>query len=82
MNQTAKKITVNELSIVSLEISDNALIAHISDGRVISIPLAWFSSLSNASKEELHNFEISPGGYGVHWPDLDEDISIKSFVNP
>ena len=82
MDSVARKISNNELSIMSLEISETSLTAHISDGRVISIPLAWFSRLANSSKEQLKNFEISPSGYGIHWPELDEDISIKSFINP
>jgi hypothetical protein len=47
----------------------------------VSIPLTWFPLLSNASEVQRRNFKISPGGYGIHWPDLDEDISIKSFIN-
>jgi len=82
MSSTARKIFIEELSILSLDILDDALTAHISDGRVVSIPLAWFARLATASEAELQNFEISPSGYGIHWPDLDEDISIKSFINP
>ncbi len=80
MNQTAK--VLEELSISEIEISEDLLIAKISDGRVVSIPIAWFTRLADADIKQLSNFEISPSGYGVHWPDLDEDISIKSFINP
>jgi len=55
--------------------------AEISDGRIISIPMSWFPRLAGANRDQLKNFEISPAGYGIHWPDLDEDISIKSFVS-
>ena len=72
----------NPLSILSLKVSQAELTAYISDGRTISVPLSWFSRLSNASPEKLQNFQLSPGGYGIHWPELDEDISIHSFVNP
>jgi len=54
--------------------------ATISDGRIVSIPIAWFERLRSAPEKHLNNFEISPSGYGIHWPDLDEDISIKAFV--
>ena len=82
MAPSVQKINIEELSILSLKISSNELIATISDGRIISIPIAWFSTLANASIEKLRKFEISPSGYGIYWPDLDEDISIRSFLNP
>ena len=81
MNSTARKMTVNDLAIIDIQISDDMLIADINDGRRVSIPLTWFPLLSNANEDQRRNFKISPGGYGIHWPDLDEDISIKSFIN-
>lgn len=51
----------------------------LDDGREVSMPTAWFASLASATLEQLENMEISPAGYGIHWPDLDEDISIKAF---
>ncbi|PIR23273.1 MAG: hypothetical protein COV44_03590 [Deltaproteobacteria bacterium CG11_big_fil_rev_8_21_14_0_20_45_16] len=80
MNQTAKKI--EELSIVSLTVDEDSLTATISDGRRVSIPVAWFPRLESATLDQLKHFEISPSGYGIHWPDVDEDISIKAFINP
>ncbi len=79
---TAKDLSIQELSIITLEVSEDELTAKISDGRIVTIPIAWFSRLENASLSDLQNFEISPSGYGVHWPAMDEDISIKSFINP
>lgn len=76
-----KILSAEELSITKLKIESDMLIATISDGRVVSIPIVWFSRLRNASQDQLNNFEISPSGYGIHWPDMDEDISIKSFLN-
>jgi hypothetical protein len=67
-------------AIVHLEISDDRLTAQMSDGREVSIPIAWFNTLATATQEELRHFEISPAGYGIHWPDLDEDISVKAFL--
>ena len=78
----AKKIlSSEELSIMKLIIEGDMLVATISDGRIVSIPIVWFSRLRNANKSQLNQFEISPSGYGIHWPELDEDISIKSFLN-
>ena len=80
MSQALKKPTAEELAILSLTIGIDNITAGISDGRIISIPIAWFPRLSNATESELKNFEISPTGYGIHWPDVDEDISIKAFL--
>ncbi len=67
-------------AIIGLEIGEDVVTAKLSDGRTISIPVAWFQRLEQANKKQLLNYEISPSGYGVHWPELDEDISIKAFV--
>lgn len=80
MKQMAKKISNNELSIKSIRVDSDKITAEISDGRSVAIPTLWFPKLSKASQKELSNYKISPAGYGIHWPDLDEDISIKSFV--
>lgn len=81
MAQTIQRNS-SKLHIVSLKIGRAELIASISDGRVISVPLSWFERLAKAPVEKLNHFEISPSGYGVHFPDLDEDISIKAFIDP
>ena len=81
MNQTAKKTNMGELSILKISVGEKKITAEISDGRTVSIPIAWFPRLIGGTKEQLGNFEISPAGYGIHWPDLDEDISIKSFIS-
>jgi len=65
---------------LGLKISQTELVANISDGRTISIPISWFDCLANAPMEKLNRFELSPGGYGIHFPELDEDISIKAFI--
>jgi Protein of unknown function (DUF2442) len=56
--------------------ADNMWVA-LSDGRTLGIPLAWFPRLQDATPEQLENFELSP--YGLHWEDLDEDISIAGL---
>ena len=50
------------------------------DGRTISVPLAWYPRLLHASKEQLSNWKIAGGGYGIHWPDLDEDLSTEGLL--
>jgi hypothetical protein len=50
----------------------------LSDGRTLGVPLAWFPRLQDASPEQLENCELSP--YGLHWEDLDEDISVAGLL--
>ena len=68
-------------TIVDVSVSPDQLTAKLSDGREVSVPLAWFSHLLNATPAQRGRFEISPGGYGIHWPDIDEDISVKAFLD-
>lgn len=80
MSNLAYNVDLDDLSILKIEVTEFLLTASMSDGRIISIPVAWFESLRNASTKQLKNFEISPSGYGVHWPEVDEDISVKTFL--
>lgn len=50
------------------------------DSRVISVPLDWFPRLKKASPAERENCRLIGGGIGIHWPDLDEDISVKALL--
>ncbi len=79
MSLAVKKVN-NLPAIIQVSVSDDKISANMSDGREVSIPIAWFSRLMNATTAQRTKFEISPGGYGIHWPDLDEDISIKAFL--
>lgn len=80
MNTLARKIKYYP-AITGLKVRKDAIVASMSDGREISVPIAWFPKLTQATREQIKNFEISPGGYGIHWPDIDEDISVKAFFN-
>jgi hypothetical protein len=50
------------------------------DGRTITVPLAWFPRLRHASPDQRRNWTISAAGYGIHWPDLDEDLSTEGLL--
>ena len=52
----------------------------LKDGRTISVPLVWFPRLLNASAEQRNNWKIAGGGYGIHWPELDEDLSTEGLL--
>jgi hypothetical protein len=70
----------SEPLIREVEVTDEEIIAHLVDGRTISVPLAWSWRLSEATPEQRANFEIIGSGQGVHWPDVDEDISARGML--
>jgi hypothetical protein len=51
------------------------------DGRTISVPLAWYPRLSEGTPDQRTHWEICGGGYGIHWPELDEDLSIEGMLH-
>jgi hypothetical protein len=53
----------------------------LADGRSVSIPLAWFPRLLHATKARRANFQLLGGGAGIHWPDLDEDLSVDGLLS-
>ncbi len=56
------------------------LSTELMDGRAIAVPLAWFPRLANATPEQRLRWEIAGGGYGIHWPDIDEDLSTEGML--
>ena len=60
--------------------TDDELVVVLADGRSIATPLAWFPRLLHASSAARANFEILGDGQGIHWPDLDEDISVEGLL--
>ena len=65
----------------SVKVTDEAIIAHLVDGRTISVPLWWSWRLSDATASQRNNFEFIGDGIGIHWPDIDEDISVNGMLN-
>jgi hypothetical protein len=66
--------------VVGLEIDDDTLSVSLMDGRTISVPLAWYPRLLDATKVQRENWKIAGGGYGLHWPDIDEDLSTEGLL--
>ena len=60
--------------------SEEALSVDLADGRTITVPLAWFPRLAYGTPKERANWRLIGGGVGIHWPDLDEDISVESLL--
>ena len=66
--------------IVHVTVTDDTLAADLEDGRSIAVPIGWYPRLSYATPAERQHFEISGAGYGIHWPDLDEDIGVEGML--
>jgi hypothetical protein len=66
--------------IIAMRVTDDSITAELADGRSISVPVAWSWRLSEATPEQRNNFEIIGSGLGVHWPDIDEDISATGML--
>ncbi|MGB6854392.1 MAG: DUF2442 domain-containing protein [Thermoanaerobaculia bacterium] len=64
----------------NVSFTDDCLVVDLLDGRSISVPLTWYPRLLAASPEERANWRISAGGFGIHWPDLDEDLSTEGLL--
>lgn len=58
----------------------DALSVALMDGRTIAVPLVWYPKLLHGSVEQRNNWKIAGGGYGIHWPDLDEDLSTEGLL--
>jgi hypothetical protein len=64
----------------SVEFTEEMMQVTLTDGRMLSVPLVWFPVLSQATPEQRAHFEIGAGGRGLHWPDLDEDLSVAGLM--
>src|SRR5438874_13696059 len=72
----------SEAIAVEVACTDDALSVTLSDGRELSVPLAWFPRLLAATPTQRAKWEFIGGGIGIHWPAIDEDISIASLLQP
>ena len=64
----------------AVEITDDTLTVSLMDGRVISVPLVWYPRLLNATTRQRQNWQLAGAGYGIHWPDVDEDLSTEGLL--
>jgi Protein of unknown function (DUF2442) len=68
---------LKEASVQNVSVSDDALVADLADGRTISVPLAWLPRLAHGTQAERGNWRLIGGREGIHWPDLNEDVSVQ-----
>ena len=64
----------------SVETTEDLLTVWLMDGRIISVPLVWYPRLFNATREQKNRWQVIGGGYGIHWPDIDEDLSTEGLL--
>jgi len=65
---------------VSISFTESKMMLFMEDGREIAFPLEWFPKLKNASSEQLNKWRFIGDGEGIHWPDLDEDLSVEKLL--
>ena len=76
-------ISINEIEVPNADnvtITEDTLCVDLSDGRTISVPLAWFPRLLQSTPEERNNWRLIGKGRGIHWADIDEDISVEGLL--
>ena len=77
---TTLAIELRMVSAQNVQVTDDALIVDLSDGRTVSVPLAWFPRLLHGMPGERNKWRLIGAGEGIHWPDLDEDISVENLI--
>ncbi len=69
-----------EPRVAAVEVTDQLIVAHLVDGRTISVPLSWSWRLSDATPDQRAHYDIIVHGTGIRWPDIDEDISVRGML--
>ena len=77
---TTSKVEIKVPDVVEVEVTDDALIVELNDGRAISAPLAWFPRLLHATPKERGSWRLIGRGQGIHWEDLVEAISVEGLL--
>jgi hypothetical protein len=77
---TSLAIEIRMVSAQNVQVTEDALIVDLSDGRTVSVPLAWFPRLLHGKPEERNTWRLIGDGEGIHWPELDEDISVENLI--
>ena len=64
----------------NVSFTEDTLAVDLVDGRTIVVPLVWYPRLLDATSEQRRNWQVSAAGYGIHWPDIDEDLSTAGVL--
>lgn len=80
MGMSSVEVSPALARIVGVTLTDDTPAVDLEDGRTISVPIGWYPRLACATPAERANFLISGAGFGIHWPDLDEDIGVEGLL--
>ena len=69
-----------DLRVKTVALDAHQIFVELMEGRAISVPLAWYLRLANATPEPRSHWEVAGGGYGIHWPEIDEDLSTEGML--
>jgi hypothetical protein len=78
MNTSPTDLAIAEAQ--SVTVSEDVLTVELADGRTITVPISWYPRLVHGTTKERRKWELLGGGIGIHWPDLDEDISVQGLL--
>ncbi len=73
-------VTLTLARVVSVTVTDDTLSVDLEDGRTIAVPIGWYPRLAHGTLAERAHFQISGAGYGIYWPELDEDIGVEGLL--
>jgi hypothetical protein len=79
-NTSTLVLEVRTATVKHVEVTEDSLVVDLADGRTTSVPLAWYPRLLHAVPEERGNWRLIGEGEGIHWPDLDEDVSVENIL--
>ena len=65
---------------VAVTVTDEKLTVELADGRTLAVPLAWYPRLLHATADQRAKWELAGGGFGIHWPEIDEDLSTEGLL--
>lgn len=75
-------VVPKQIKATTVSFSESSLEVQLEDGRTVTMPLEWYPRLRNATPEARANWRLMGGGLGIHWADLDEDLSVARFLEP
>jgi hypothetical protein len=77
---SSSTVLINDPISINIEVNEDTLTVYLSDGRVIDVPVSWYPRLSHALSSHCNVWELIGRGHGIHWPELDVDISVENIL--
>jgi hypothetical protein len=76
----SEQVLLGDIRVRTVVVTDDELIVGLMDGRTISAPLGWYPRLAGATQAQRGHWEVCGGGFGIHWPEVDEDLSTEGLL--